>query len=152
MALKNQIQTLIEPALKVLGFDVASISFRKEGSNYILRVVIDKDGPVSMEDIVRAGDLISPLLDEADPIQTPYMLDITSLGIEKPINVERIEGYFNERVRLTLHTPVEKKSIYEGVLQALDGEDVILALDNKKKGTLRIARTNIAKARLAIKF
>lgn len=152
MAVKDTVATLIEPALKVLGFDLASVTFRKEGSDYVLRVVIDKDGPVSMDDIVRAGDLISPLLDEADPIQSSYMLDVTSLGAEKPIQVEKLERYIGERVYLTLSEVLDKKDAYQGILEAVNSEEVIINLENKKKGTLTIKRSLISKARLAIKI
>ena len=152
MAVKDTVATLIEPALKVLGFDLASVTFRKEGSDYILRVVIDKDGPVSMDDILRAGDLISPLLDEADPIQSSYMLDVTSLGAEKPIQIEKLERYIGERVYLTLSEVLDKKDAYQGILEAVNSEEVVINLENKKKGTLTIKRSLISKARLAIKI
>lgn len=152
MAVKDIVSALIEPALKVIGYDLASVSFRKEGGNYILRVVIDKDGPVSMDDIVRAGDLISPLLDEADPIKTSYMLDVTSLGAEKPIKLENLERYIGERVNLNLREAVDKKNAVEGVLVSLNEEDITIKLDSKKKGNLTIRRDIVANARLAIKF
>ena len=152
MAVKDTVTALLEPALKVLGYDLASVTFRKEGSNYILRVVIDKDGPVSMDDIVAAGELISPLLDEADPIQSSYMLDVTSLGAEKPIQLEKLERYVGERVYLTLKEVVEKKDACQGILEAITSEEVTINLENKKKGTLTIKRSLISKARLAIKI
>jgi len=152
MAVKDTVTALLEPALKVLGYDLASVTFRKEGSNYILRVVIDKDGPVSMDDIVTAGELISPLLDEADPIQSSYMLDVTSLGAEKPIQLEKLERYVGERVYLTLKEVVEKKDACQGILEAITSEEVTINLENKKKGTLTIKRSLISKARLAIKI
>lgn len=152
MAVKDVVSALIEPQLKILGYDLANVSFRKEGANYILRVVIDKDGPVSMDDIVRAGDLISPLLDEADPIKTSYMLDVTSFGAEKPIKLERLERYLNERVNLGLREAVDKKNAFEGELVSLTKEEVTIKVDNKKKGNVTIRRDLIANARLAIKF
>ena len=152
MAVKDTVTALLEPALKVLGYDLASVTFRKEGSNYILRVVIDKDGPVSMDDIVTAGELISPLLDEADPIQSSYMLDVTSLGAEKPIQLDKLERYVGERVYLTLKEVVEKKDACQGILEAITSEEVTINLENKKKGTLTIKRSLISKARLAIKI
>jgi ribosome maturation factor RimP len=152
MAVKDVVTSLIEPQLKIVGYNLASVSFRKEGSNYVLRVVIDKDGPVSMDDIVRAGDLISPLLDEADPIKTSYMLDVTSLGAEKPLQLVSLERYVNERVYLGLHEALDKKNALEGVLLSVSKEDVTIKLDNKKKGNLTIKRDLIANARLAIKF
>ena len=152
MAVKDTVTALLEPALKVLGYDLASVTFRKEGSNYILRVEIDKDGPVSMDDIVAAGELISPLLDEADPIQSSYMLDVTSLGAEKPIQLEKLERYVGERVYLTLKEVVEKKDACQGILEAITSEEVTINLENKKKGTLTIKRSLISKARLAIKI
>ena len=51
MAIKDDVRTFIEPALKVVGYDLANVNFLKQGKNYILRVVIDKDGPVSFDDI-----------------------------------------------------------------------------------------------------
>ncbi len=152
MAVKDVVSALIEPQLKILGYDLANVSFRKEGANYILRVVIDKDGPVSMDDIVRAGDLISPLLDEADPIKTSYMLDVTSLGAEKPIKLERLERYLNERVNLGLREAVDKKNALEGEIVNLTKEEVTIKVDSKKKGNVTIRRDLIANARLAIKF
>lgn len=152
MAVKDIVSTLIEPALKVIGYGLSSVTFRKEGSDYILRVVIDKDGPVSMDDIVRAGELISPLLDEADPIQTPYMLDVTSLGIEKPISVDKLERYLGERVHLSYTTGPEKFDSVQGLVESLTSEEVTINLENKKKGTLTIKRGDITKARLAIKI
>lgn len=152
MAVKDVVSALIEPQLKIIGYDLANVSFRKEGANYILRVVIDKDGPVSMDDIVRAGDLISPLLDEADPIKSSYMLDVTSLGAEKPIKLERLERYLNERVNLGLREAVDKKNALEGELVSLTKEGVTIKVDNKKKGNVTIRRDLIANARLAIKF
>ncbi len=152
MAVKDTVTALLEPALKVLGYDLASVTFRKEGSNYVLRVVIDKDGPVSMDDIVTAGELISPLLDEADPIQSSYMLDVTSLGAEKPIQLDKLERYIGERVYLTLKEAVEKKDAHQGILEAITSEEVTINLENKKKGTLTIKRSLISKARLAIKI
>ena len=152
MAVKDTVTALLEPALKVLGYDLASVTFRKEGSNYILRVVIDKDGPVSMDDIVTAGELISPLLDEADPIQSSYMLDVTSLGAEKPIQLDKLERYVGERVYLTLKEAIEKKDAHQGILEAITSEEVTINLENKKKGTLTIKRSLISKARLAIKI
>lgn len=152
MAVKDTVSALIKPALKTLGYDLASVTFRKEGSDYILRVVIDKDGPVSMDDIVRAGELISPLLDEADPIKTPYMLDVTSLGIEKPISVDKLERYLGERVHLTYSIGPDKFDSAQGLIESLTSQEVILNLENKKKGTLTIARSAISKARLAIKI
>ena len=152
MAVKDVVSALIEPQLKILGYDLANVSFRKEGANYILRVVIDKDGPVSMDDIVRAGDLISPLLDEADPIKSSYMLDVTSLGAEKPIKLERLERYLNERVNLSLREAVDKKNALEGEIVNLTKEEVTIKVDSKKKGNVTIRRDLIANARLAIKF
>lgn len=152
MAVKDVVSALIEPQLKILGYDLANVSFRKEGANYVLRVVIDKDGPVSMDDIVRAGDLISPLLDEADPIKTSYMLDVTSLGAEKPIKLERLERYLNERVNLGLREAVDKKNALEGEIVNLTKEEVTIKVDSKKKGNVTIRRDLIANARLAIKF
>jgi len=153
MAVRDNVKALIEPALKVIGYDLADVTFRKEGSDYVLRVILDKDGPIGMDDIVRASDLISPLLDEADYIKSRYLLDVTSLGVEKPIDPSRLERYIDQRINVTLATPQDKESSCEGMIQSIDEDAIVLEVDSRKKGTMvTIERSNIAKARLAIKI
>ena len=152
MAIKDDVRTLIEPALKVVGYDLANVQFLKQGKNYILRVVIDKDGPVSFDDILRAGDLISPLLDEADLIKTSYLLDITSLGIDKPIAFEKLELYLEQDLEVKLKEKVYEKDVYRGVLLSFNKDQIILGLTSKKMKEVILKQSQIKTIRLVIKF
>lgn len=152
MSIKDDVQKLIEPALKVLGYDLANVQFLKQGKNYVLRVVIDKDGPVSMDDIIRAGDLIDPLLDEHDLIKTSYLLDITSLGIDKPIAFEKLSAYIDEELEITLKEKVSEKDSYRGVLLKLEESQITLGLKSKKQTEIILKKEQIKTIRLVIKF
>lgn len=152
MAIKDDVFELIEPALKVLGYDLASVTFLKQGKNYILRVVIDKEGPISMDDIIRAGDLISPLLDEKDLIKTSYLLDITSLGIDKVIAFENLAKYLNKDLDIRLNVSINKKNRFSGTLQEVNNESLVLLLSTKKAKTITLHKDQIHSIRQVIKI
>ena len=152
MAIRDAVTKLIQQPLKTLGYELSSLTFRKEGKDYVLRVVIDKRGIIKMDDIILAGELVSPLLDEADLIKTPYLLDVTSPGAEKEVALADLSYYLGERVNITLRQAIGKETALEGILQKIGEDDIELLLDTKKKETVTISCGNIAKARLAIKI
>jgi ribosome maturation factor RimP len=152
MAVKDVVSALIEPQLKILGYDLASVSFRKEGANYILRVVIDKDGPVSMDDIVRAGDLISPLLDEADPISN-HICSMSPRSEPKRRSNSK-DGTLSQRARQSLPSRSRRKKECptKANSSASQKKKRTIKVDKQKEGNVTIRRDLIANARLAIKF
>lgn len=153
MTLENQVKNLIEKPIKALGYSEIEVKFVREfGANY-LRVMIDKEDAISLDDIVEVNDLISPMLDEADLIQNNYILDVTTFGAEKKVNVEDLEKYIGKYVNVHLTHPYKGLNIVEGDLESVDNDIVVIAYKEKTR-TIRceLVRKNIDKARLAIKF
>ena len=91
MTLESTIKNLIEKPVKALGFTEVEVKFVKEfGTNY-LRVMVDKDDEViDLDQIMEVNEVISPILDEADLIQSNYVLDVTTFGAEKQIDVSKL--------------------------------------------------------------
>lgn len=153
MTLENQVKNLIEKPLKALGYSEIEVKFVREfGANY-LRVMIDKEDAISLDEIVAVNDLVSPLLDEADLIQSNYILDVTTFGAEKKIAVESLEKYVGKYVNIHLSNPYKGMNIIEGDLESVDNDKVVIAYKEKTR-TIRceLVRKDIDKARLAIKF
>ena len=154
MTLESSIKNLIEKPLKALGYSEIDVKFVREfGTNY-LRVMLDKDDEViSLDQIMEANDVISPILDEADLIKSNYVLDVTTFGAEKPIEVSKLEKYVGKYVNIHLTNPYKGLNIIEGTLESVNGELVTISYKEKTRVIkCDVVRSTIDKAHLAIKF
>ena len=154
MTLESTVKNLIEKPIKALGYTEVEVKFVREfGTNY-LRVMVDKDDEViDLEQIMEVNDVVSPILDEADLIQSNYVLDVTTFGAEKAIDVSKLEKYVGKYVNVHLSHPFKGLNNIEGTLESVDNDIVIISY--KEKARLikcDVARSTIDKARLAIKF
>lgn len=76
--LEKQIRALITDKVNEIGINIDSVNYEKEGSNYFLRIVIDRDKPIDIETCVEVTNIINPLLDSTDIIKDSYILDIST--------------------------------------------------------------------------
>lgn len=149
----DQIKELISKKISELGYDYLDVSFKKENGTLILRITVDKDDAISLEDIVKVNEVISPIIDEADLIKDKYMLDVTSLGAEKPIKLDKLEKYVDKYINIHLLNPYKGENYLEGTLLEVSEKEIVIELKDKaRKFKVSINRDNIDKARLAIKF
>ena len=139
--------------LSECGYALYSVKLFKTKEGLTLQIVVDRDDPISIDDIVKVSDLINPILDREDPIPGAYTLDVSSLGSEKPLSLEKLERYVGKFVHLHLSKPWKGLNDLEGDLLKVDNEEVTLERNEKgKKKEIRLYRPDIDKARLAIKF
>ncbi len=111
------VASLITPTVESLGYRVWDVEFAKEGADWHLTVTIDSDEGISIEDCERVHNAIDPLLDEADPIDTAYYLNVSSPGIERDLRTDaHITASIGERVEAKLFTAYEGKKEYKGCL------------------------------------
>lgn len=153
MLIEERVKKIIDKPLKDLGFSLVELTYKLEGKNNVLRIVVDRPSPIGLEDIVRISDRLSPLLDEADVIDVPYTLDVTTLGVEKPIEVKNITQYLGQYVNLHLSHPYKGANTLEGEIQEIQGEVLILLYKDKTRSIqAKVDLKDIDKARIAIKF
>ena len=88
----DDVKEALEPTLEKEGYTLADVSLSKDKDGLTLHVFIDRDSPISLDDIVAISNIINPILDESDPIKSPYTLDISSLGAEKPLSLDKLEN------------------------------------------------------------
>lgn len=153
MPLENKTKELIEKKVNELGYSLVEAKLQKEGKDYYLHVVIDRDDPINLDDIVVVSDSISIILDSNDPIDDKYILDVSSLGVEKPIKIESLKKYINDYVAIHLSNPLNGLNAFEGKILEVDNEFLILQIKDKtRRKTIKIAIKDIDKAKLAIEF
>ncbi len=149
----SNVRSLLEEPLKKEGYELVEVKISRDKSGVLLQIVVDRDLPISLEDIVKVSDLINPLLDQNDPIKSAYTLDVSSLGAEKPIKLENLDKYVSRYVNLHLSHPYEGKNILEGSLSEVNDDTLTLLVKEKtKKRSIVIERKYVDKARLAIEF
>ena len=143
----------IESKVKELGYDLVSFSTRKEKGDLILSIVIDKVEPIDMNEIVSISEKLSKYLDEIDTSETPYLLDISSLGAEKPLKIEVLKNYVGRYVNVHVHNAINGENIFEGDLIEVNDDSITVSYKIKTRVLkVVILLSNIYKIRLAIKF
>ncbi|RBS67242.1 ribosome maturation factor RimP [Enterococcus faecium] len=147
---------MVTPILDEQNFELVEVEFVKEGKSWFLRVFIDKEGGIDIEECAFVSEKLSEKLDAADPDPIPqaYFLEVSSPGAERPLKKESdYEKALGDYVRVSLYQPVDGEKQYEGFLQSFDAEQLTLKIRIKtREKELTFDRKNIAKARLAIQF
>jgi ribosome maturation factor RimP len=142
------IQGFAEPLLADMGMELVEIQFRREGHGWVLRLFIDKEGGVTIDDCATVSREISAYLEVEDLIDHAYHLEVSSPGLERPLRKRDDFTRFAERLaRIKLREPINGQRVLIGTLLGLEGEAVLLEFD---KETVRIDLENIAKARLTL--
>ena len=144
---------LIQEKVSSLGYELVSLNTHIEKGTKILSIVVDRVEPIDMDAIVEISRVLNEYLDELNPYEDSYTLDISSLGAEKPLDVNELEPYKGNYVHVHLINPINGENIYEGTLVGLKEETITLEYKVKTRiKTVDITKTNISKIRLAIKF
>lgn len=153
MDVLESLKALLAPPLEKAGYELAGLTLSRDKEGLTLHLSVDRDAPISLDDIVKVSDLINPLLDRADPIAEPYTLDVSSLGAEKPLRLDKLEHYAGRYVALHLSQPYQGENSLEGDLVEVNPADLLLRVRYKTKvKEIRLKRVVIDKANLAIKF
>lgn len=148
----------IDEALEKLALDVCerhgvyiyNTEYKKEGSEYFLRLFIDKDGGVTIEDCENVSREISPLLDDLTFIKEAYIFEVSSPGIDRALTRDwHFEKVMGEEIEIKLFAPLDGKKEISGVLTGYS-DGIITVLENDKKIT--IEKSKAASVRLAFKF
>lgn len=121
---------LIEPIVEEQGLILWDVRYEKEGASWFLRIIIDSDEGVDLNDCERVSRAIDPVLDEADPIPTAYYLEVSSPGIERDLTRDwHFEHYLGQPVRLRLIREQDGQKELEGILLSYDEEKKEVRLD-----------------------
>lgn len=131
-----KVTELIAPIAAEMGYILWDVEFVKEGSRHILRVTLDKQGGVNIDDCERFHRAIDPVLDEADPIEISYYLEVSSPGIERELKTpEHIRACQGQDVDVRFYAPVDGSKSCSGILRGIDDNGfVMIELNGKTRG------------------
>lgn len=149
----NYLRPLLENKTKELGFELVSLSTKKESGVLYLSVVIDRVEPIDLNTISDFSNAISSYLDEIDNSDEKYTLDVCSLGAEKPLKIDSLKNYVGQFVNVHVTNAVDGMNIFEGDLEEVNDNSITISYRIKTRvKKVVILQSNIYKIRLAIKF
>lgn len=125
-SVKDTVREAILPTVTELGYRIWDITYAKVGADYHLEITIDNDAGIQIEDCERVHRAIDPILDEADPIEGFYYLEVSSPGIERELRTEEhIQAFVGARVEAKLFSPKDGKRAIRGTLGGLKEDGAI---------------------------
>ena len=117
------VRAIAEPLAESLGYFIWDVEYVREGAQWYLRITIDSEDGINIEDCEKMHRAIDPLLDEADPIEEAYNLEVSSPGIERDLkNDMQISACVDWDVEVKLYAPLDGSKLYRGVLLGLTDE------------------------------
>ncbi len=137
--IEEKVENLIKKNIEDIGYELYDVIYLKEGKNYTLRIVIDNEKGISLEDCEKVNNEITDILDEADYIKDQYFLEVSSPGIERLLRKDwQLNKYIGSKVEVNLFKKDEKGfKEYIGILKQVDEEYLTIKQDNTDYKILR---------------
>lgn len=147
------VRAIAEPLAESLGYFIWDVEYVREGAQWYLRITIDSEEGINIEDCERMHRAIDPLLDEADPIEDAYTLEVSSPGIERDLkNDMQIEACRGWEVEVKLYAPLEGSKLFTGILLGLTEEgDIALNMEGVSDAKV-FPRASVAKISTVFDF
>jgi ribosome maturation factor RimP len=150
VALIEELNRLIEPAVEAVGFEFVGLEYIAQGRNSVLRIFIDSEAGITVDDCATVSRQVSGVLDVEDPISGHYNLEVSSPGLDRPLfKLAHFERFVGQEIKLRAHTPVNGRRNFRGLLKEVVGDAVVMLVDGQEYS---IAHSNVEKANLVPDF
>jgi ribosome maturation factor RimP len=124
------IEKLAKPVVESLGYRLIEREFAMEAGRLILRIYIDREGGVTLEDCSTVSRNLSAQLDVEDPVPGKYDLEVSSPGIERPLRyLEDFKRHTGETIKLRTKEPINNRQNYRGTLTNADAQNIYMTID-----------------------
>ena len=143
--IEKKVEELIKPIIESIGYELYDVEYAKEGKEYYLRIFIDKEDGISIDDCETVNNSINDILDQADYIKEQYYLEVSSTGLEK--NLRREEHFLKQignEIEVKLYKAINKEKVISGKLLSFEEEKIILETEEEK---IEIEKSNISVAK-----
>lgn len=140
-SLEKKIEDLVKPIIENLGYKVYDVMYQKEGKDNYLRIFIDKESGIDLNDCEKVNNAVNDILDEKDYIKAQYYLEISSPGLER--NLRRDEQFLEsigKKIEVHLYNSVNGSKVITGILKEFNEKDILI-------DDIKIDKSNIASAK-----
>lgn len=148
--LEIKLTEMLTPAVEAVGFELVGIEFVRAGKHSTLRIYIDSEDGVEVDDCADVSRQVSAVLDVEDPISTEYNLEVSSPGMDRPLfKPDHYRQQIAQTITVKLQMPQDDRRNFKGVLESCDDRVFTIVVDNQK---FELAYDNVLKANLVPEF
>lgn len=148
---EQKAEAMAEPIVTGHGFELVDVEYVKEAGTWYLRLYIDKEGGVTIDDCETVSREFSDKLDEEDFIQDAYIMEVSSPGLGRPLKKEKdYKRSLGKEIEIRTYRPIDKQKEFFGILTVYDEKQVTITLENQE--TRVFQKAEIALIRLAFDF
>jgi len=124
---------VLEPAILALGYELVGMEYLRQGGRGLLRIFIDSERGITLDDCERVSHQVSGILDVEDLIREQYVLEVSSPGMDRPLfTAEQFRRFAGRMVKIRLVSPVGGQRNFKGVLQGVDDGKVVIAGNDRE--------------------
>jgi ribosome maturation factor RimP len=146
----DRVHAVANPILSSEGMELVEIQYRREAKGWVLRLYINGEGGVTLDDCTRVSNEVGRSLDVEDFIPTPYTLEVSSPGLTRPLKEEKdFIRYCNRLIKVKTFNPIENRRQFKGKLLKVSDNRIEIETDGR---VFQIPLSNVAKANLEIEF
>ena len=148
--LEKKVENLLEKSIEELGYKLYDVIYEKEGKDYYLKIFIDNENGIGLDDCEKVSNIISDILDSADYIKEQYFLEVSSAGIERLLREDKhFEASLGKELEVVLYKKIDNNKIIIGNLQEYNKKSIKIQAENE---LIEIERNNIAVAKIIYKW
>ena len=141
-SIEEKVENLIKDKIEALGYKLYDVQYAKEGKDYYLRIFIDNEKGIDLNDCEKVSNEINDILDEADYIKEQYFLEVSSPGVERVLRKDKhLEDQLNCEINIKLFKPLNGSKEYTGILKNYNDKEISIITNNKN---INIERKNIS--------
>lgn len=139
--IEEKIEKLTSKTINDLGYELYDVEYVKEGKDFFLRIYIDSEKGIDLDDCEKVSNLVNELLDKEDYIKEQYFLEVSSPGVERVLRKDKhLKDNIENEIQIKLFKPIDGQKQYKGILKDFN-DDYITILNNQE---IRIDRKNIS--------
>ena len=149
----ESVQAVAERVTAARGFELVDVEAKRDRDGFVVRLYIDREGGIGLDDLQSVSEEVSAILDAEDPIERAYTLEVSSPGLDRPLKTEADYRRFAGRLaRVSSYETVEGRRHWTGRLVGVEDGHVTINLTKEGEAECRIPLAKIAHARLEVEF
>jgi len=147
---EQKLTEMLRPAVEETGKELLGIEFLSAGNHSVLRIFIEHENGINVDDCAEVSRQVSAILDVEDPISTEYSLEVSSPGLDRPLfELAHFQAVIGETINVKLSMPLNGRRKFKGKLEAIENDTLVVTVDGED---YELVMSNVDKANLIPKF
>lgn len=147
---EQKLTEMLRPAVEQVGKELLGIEYISAGNHSVLRLFIDHENGIDVDDCAEVSRQVGAILDVEDPISTEYSLEVSSPGVDRPLfDIEHYQAVVGETINVKISMPLNGRRKFKGILETIENDTLIVNVDGQ---SYQLVISNIVKANLVAKF